>query len=404
MTPIKLSPGWRLCGSKAEPRLLNTITGQVIETYPEDIRLLLTALRGRPVPAPWLFSTIQQKVLSSTGTNTIHYVFGPRILALDDIQLDILQQCNHNCPHCYQNAAPDHSGQLTLDQIDSILEQAHKLGAARIAISGGEPLLYPNLQTVIDKIVAHRLLMTAIFTNLSIQDLHLPSYTHILMSYSPAMGCVADPTVIRSTAAKYTTTVNTITVNGSELEALYDMMVDLKISRWRVGVVRPVGRGKDIKIDMPTVVNVYRRLFDRYMSEYGASHSPFEFQIGFAFQSRFLDTQHIDLYPDNAKCCYYKRRSLCVKWNGTVTACSMDSRPIGTWNNLEQAWIHAADNKPVTNSLKNCKDCELLHLCNGGCRICCADDSCDEISYHTYMFFKSILPILEDHGCQIVTS
>jgi len=73
------------------------------------------------------------------------------ITGLDFIWLELTNQCNLQCIHCYSNSGPnerDRSGLGTVDWL-RILGEARALGCQNVQFIGGEPLLYPHLLDLI---------------------------------------------------------------------------------------------------------------------------------------------------------------------------------------------------------------------------------------------------------------
>ena len=71
---------------------------------------------------------------------------------LDEIKLEITNQCFLSCIHCSTNSCTNNASFLSLSNIENIIRQAQALGANNISLSGGEPLLYPDLKQVIEMI------------------------------------------------------------------------------------------------------------------------------------------------------------------------------------------------------------------------------------------------------------
>jgi PqqA peptide cyclase len=72
---------------------------------------------------------------------------------------EVTQRCNHDCPHCYnawKNDAPypvaaELSTCETLAMLDKVLDET---GARLLSLSGGEPLLRPDLDKIVDFLAA----------------------------------------------------------------------------------------------------------------------------------------------------------------------------------------------------------------------------------------------------------
>lgn len=75
------------------------------------------------------------------------------------IQLQYDYRCNFSCQHCsikrFQNKgtfAFNDKQTITLEDVKNLYQQADKLGLARTTITGGEPLLFPDLDGLVEAI------------------------------------------------------------------------------------------------------------------------------------------------------------------------------------------------------------------------------------------------------------
>lgn len=67
---------------------------------------------------------------------------------LEEITLELTQSCPNKCLFCSSYAVPCVEPALDLLVILRVIKEAHELGVAEIALSGGEPLCYPFLPDV----------------------------------------------------------------------------------------------------------------------------------------------------------------------------------------------------------------------------------------------------------------
>lgn len=64
------------------------------------------------------------------------------------VHLHPAARCNLACKHCYSNSNPQASDQLSLDVLKPALAQLRAEGYEVLSLSGGEPMLYPDLEAL----------------------------------------------------------------------------------------------------------------------------------------------------------------------------------------------------------------------------------------------------------------
>lgn len=72
------------------------------------------------------------------------------------IQLQYNYKCNFRCKHCAIEKLKKNEKSLSVEEVKSIADQADEMGLASICISGGEPLIFPDLKAVVDAIDPRR--------------------------------------------------------------------------------------------------------------------------------------------------------------------------------------------------------------------------------------------------------
>jgi radical SAM protein with 4Fe4S-binding SPASM domain len=85
------------------------------------------------------------------------------------MEIEFSLACNYRCPYCYAAGALATAGEMTPGEIRSAITQARLLGARRIVILGGEPLLYPLWREMV-RFIAAQGLEVELFTNGSLLD------------------------------------------------------------------------------------------------------------------------------------------------------------------------------------------------------------------------------------------
>lgn len=77
------------------------------------------------------------------------------------IQLEYNYTCNFKCKHCAIEKFKQKKGRtLTIQDIKRIADQADAMGLASICVSGGEPLIFPDLEDVINAIGPERFVIS----------------------------------------------------------------------------------------------------------------------------------------------------------------------------------------------------------------------------------------------------
>jgi len=65
------------------------------------------------------------------------------------MEIEFNQNCNLRCIYCYALDNHSHRHELSVDEFKDVINQAGDMGARKIIILGGEPLLYPHLLEMI---------------------------------------------------------------------------------------------------------------------------------------------------------------------------------------------------------------------------------------------------------------
>ncbi len=70
-------------------------------------------------------------------------------IILRELKIEVTQKCPLNCLHCSSEANASKTQELTLEKVQSIVEEAIELGLQELTISGGEPLVWEPLVDLI---------------------------------------------------------------------------------------------------------------------------------------------------------------------------------------------------------------------------------------------------------------
>lgn len=92
------------------------------------------------------------------------------------IEIEFNRTCNYRCPYCYAAGGVTN---VFLDsaKADEVIRQANALGARKIVILGGEPMLYPELKEKI-KLITSLGMVAEIFTNAALMTKEWAEFFH----------------------------------------------------------------------------------------------------------------------------------------------------------------------------------------------------------------------------------
>ena len=104
---------------------------------------------------------------------------------LTSFDLEITARCSNNCTHCYINLPPGDknakANELSLEELESIADQAVELGALWCLVSGGEPLLREDFSEIY-LMLKKKGLLVSVFTSAT---LITPDHIELFKKYPP---------------------------------------------------------------------------------------------------------------------------------------------------------------------------------------------------------------------------
>lgn len=73
------------------------------------------------------------------------------------VHLEVIGACNLTCSHCFAGTLPRNQNPMTLKELDGLFGELAAIGAFRLGLTGGEPLMRRDLFEIIDCATAHGL-------------------------------------------------------------------------------------------------------------------------------------------------------------------------------------------------------------------------------------------------------
>lgn len=70
---------------------------------------------------------------------------------ITNLRIALTKRCNLRCFYCHEEGeAQNHRNELTTDEVKKIVKAAAEMGMHKVKYSGGEPLLYPDIDDIIE--------------------------------------------------------------------------------------------------------------------------------------------------------------------------------------------------------------------------------------------------------------
>ena len=83
---------------------------------------------------------------------------------LDALKIEVTHKCQLACVHCSNEGSPSNDKTISLEKCIEIINEATEIGVEKISFSGGEPLIWPHINKVVE-IAKSKNMFTTIFTS-----------------------------------------------------------------------------------------------------------------------------------------------------------------------------------------------------------------------------------------------
>ncbi len=276
---------------------------------------------------------------------------------------EITNKCNLKCKHCYGSFSYNNSTILDIDIMKKIIDNASLNGVYQFDLTGGEPLLYPYFEELLQYLYESGMLVR-IFSNLTVYN---DNYKNMILKYGVKdivtsidscdkraheefrgqIGCF-DKTINAINDLKsnnVTVSVNTMIGehNKDDIDDLVKFIDSLKV-RSVLDVIVPEGRAKNLNENVVESAKIIKNIYDKYLN--------------------IIDKSAVTVY------CGIGDRFIYIKSDGNIYICPSliyDQYKIGNINSFDVKKIWKAMNSKFKNL--NCKyRNEKCGKCSGGCR------------------------------------
>jgi uncharacterized protein len=360
---------------------------------------LLTLMRGGPHPAEtthyarkviaaWLLgrfghpqiaadeyirmglSTNPQKTQASFA-RMYNELTGP-VVGLNNFYLHMTFSCNLHCTHCYADANPDADVYYPVENIPALAREVAGLGFRHLVITGGEPLIHPERDNMLDLLSSVRKgvkpLLTVLRTNL-VMPLDDQLLTKVASSTDEVVVSVDgnqethdarrgdgsfQKTIANlrrlvasggSSSVSIATVLPSTDLHGAPGQAVKALAKELKIKRIRFRPLLPLGRAREMEIVQE---HIHGHVDPRNLIENGF----------FPAKSCGIG-QNLYVQPDG-------RAFPCYAWHGEGLC--LGSISTDGLQEIIRSERFIDLSKHTVNSNEQCKTCSFRYLCGGACR------------------------------------
>ena len=452
---LNLVDGWTIKGTQEIPRLFNINNGKIIKLNDEvyeyiklcdgahtlkDISIVLNEKIEECEDLTTKF--INEDIIKLTDNQNFKKVdikLGPKEPWLKEVHLDITNNCNLRCKHCFWGQNLKVEENMCFKKWAKALEDFSNFGVGNIVISGGESLTSGDVCCFVEKIFELNMHFAAMFTNGTIWNEKIEHILDLVNNHNSntnfyisldgrnaeqndfirGMGNF-DKTInfIKNIIAfrkknnsRYKVAINSLIYkkNYKNLVEWFKFANELGVDKWRFTAGRMVGnleKNKDsIKISLKDCIDEYKNLI-HFVSE----HPEYETEVNIEnfFTTQALKTKTMYIFDNDLKICDYKQNAISVNPKGNVQFCtSWQSKLYGNVFDTNIADIWYSDELRKLKDMKigqitACQDCKYLKYCGGGCRLECKDvySKDENVCQNFELFDNEIVPILKSLNIQ----
>lgn len=320
--------------------------------------------------------------------NTLHYP--------PNIQWEVTSECNHNCIHCYNYWRKDSqkiAGMSKFHTEDEYLLLASKIAEQKpvsVVITGGEPLLvFDRIKSSIELLLKHGIFVS-INTNAAllteeIVDFLVEHKMGIFVSFPSSNKAICDfitgkkgslKKVIKGLdlayAKKLPFTTNVV-VSTANIMHVQETAVFLK-TRYNLPNIYITRVGKPINSDETFnkyMLNANRLATLQNISIHICQNMNMKVETSCPYTACSLYSKEAFELFAYTKVCTAGNTSYAIDTEGNVKACPRDSTLYGNilTEDFDKIWARMEDWRNDSYIPEECKQCDSLSKCMGGCRV-----------------------------------
>ncbi len=302
------------------------------------------------------------------------------------MDLALTYRCNNKCGHCYNQPDSSNASELDTNTWKSVLDRLWKVSIPHVTFTGGEPTLRSDLPDLIDHAENIGIVTGLISNGRNLKDanyvdkLVINGLDHIQITFESVDERIHNRMVGNNQAWAetvegiknavdtpiYTLTNTTLTrLNTPQIEETIEFLASLDVEQFACNSIIYAGKGKNVSqlaFTESELIPILESIQD--VADEQSMHFIW-----------YTPTRYCELDPNNlglgVKRCSASHLAMAIEPNGTVIPCQSYYKGLG--HILNDSWESIWNNplsqelRTHTNVPEECKDCNQLDLCGGGC-------------------------------------
>jgi pyrroloquinoline quinone biosynthesis protein E len=356
----------------------------ILNDYEQDIKFL-------SVPLPTPIHSDPMRIFKSNRSNVIANV--QRDDYPSELTLSVSYRCNHRCCYCSNSSGDPIPDEMSESEWLRVIDEAKDLGVLGITFSGGEPIMFPGIFSLVKRTVENEMFPIistngTFLTEKAVAKLAESgsSFIHLSLSaasdelYDKIVGCQGNLSKVKQAIKnlkKYgfyiRAKVILVSLNISEVESILNICHDEGVDSVHLEPFRLTHISREGKELIPS-----RQQLEKVVaiSERKA--------VSFGTRTLIIAPAIDDLRwngPSDVVKCGGVKTDLTILSNGNATFCEAlaNSRPDFTIGNVRVSKLISlweSDKPESTLQLRSelvdepCRSCDLLESCKTGCFMC----------------------------------
>lgn len=330
-------------------------------------------------------------------------------------------RCNYRCKHCYMSAPDAKYGELSHEEIMSIVQQLIDCGIMEVSLTGGEPLVRKDFMEIVDALLDGGIHICTIYSNgklvtdelldaLDARGIH-PEFN---MSYDgvdgwhdwlrgiPNAGKIVEDAFLRCKEKGFPTGAEMCIHNGNKhlLRETVNRLAELGCGSLKTNPISNVGAWKAGGYGESIPMEELYQLYYDYIPKYYEDGMPLSLQLGGFFSASPNRPDSYDIpsmkyctNPDKTCVCGHARMVMYISVEGRALPClslsGMDIQKeyplipeVGLVKCITDSRYMQLIDTRATEILKHnpeCSECEYAMQCLGGCRASALETSPTDI-------------------------